>query len=239
MAAITRFPLALKQIDQFGVFTDFTDDQSDISWVDFIADLASGSGLTVGDEVGGVMTMAITDATDNDEMSLYSPNEIFRIAANKPIYATSLVQYTEAATNAANFAGLLLANAPVANTLIDDGGGLRTTGSVFGIFKIDGETVWRCRSGNNGANTTTISTTTAGGSAYQKLEIEIADYTATHCQVTFYCDDKPLIDATGKPIVHTVAYASATEMAVGFVGKNGSTSPETFKCDYIGAWQKR
>lgn len=240
MAAITRFPLALMQADQFGVFEDFAGDQSDISFIDLIADLSAGSGLTVGDEVGGVMTMAITDATDNDEMSLYSANEIFKHADGKPIYAISRVQFSEANTSAANFAGLLLANAPVADTLVDNGGGLRTTGSVFGIYKVDGETVWRCRSGCNGTNTTSVSTKTAGGSAYQVLEIEIADYTSTTAQVTFYCDGVPLLDSTtNKPIVHTVLYASATEMAVGFVGKNGSTTAETFKCDYIGAWQKR
>ncbi len=240
MASILRFPTELLQIDKFGVFSDFMGDQSDTDFIDLITDLSSGSGLVVGDEVGGVMTMSITDATDNDEMSLYSANEVFLHANNKPIYAISRVQYSEGNTNAANFAGLLLANAPVADTLVDNGGGLRTTGSVFGIYKVDGETVWRCRSGCNGTNTTSVSTTTAGGTAYQVLEIEIADYTTLACQVTFRVDGKALLDSTtGKPIVHTVLYASATEMALAFCGKNGSTTAEVFKCDYIGAWQLR
>lgn len=239
MAAILKFPSTLQQIDQFGVFSDFMGDQSDTDFIDLINDLSSGSGLVVGDEVGGVMTMSITDATDNDEMSLYSANEVFKHADNKPIYARGRFQYAEGNTSAANFA-FGLANAPVADTLVDNGGGIRTTGSMFCIYKVDGGTVWKCRSGCNGTNTDSTSTTTAGGSAYQELEIEIADYTSTACQVTFKVDGKRLVDSTtGKDIVHTCLYASATEMALFFAGKNGSTTAEVFKCDYMGAWQKR
>jgi hypothetical protein len=239
MSALTRFPTELRNVDNFGVFSDFVGDQSDTDFIDLITDLSSGSGLVVGDEVGGVMTMSITDATDNDEMSLYSANEIFKHANGKPIYARGRFQYAEGNTSAANFA-FGLANAPVADTLVDNGGGVRTTGSVFAIYKIDGETVWRCRSGCNSTNTTSISTKTAGGSSYQVLEIEILDYTSTACQVCFSVDGVRLIDSTtGKEIVHTVLYASATEMALFFAGKNGSTTAEVFKCDYMGAWQKR
>lgn len=239
MNQLARFPRELLNVDNFGLFSDFTGDQSDTDFIDLITDLSSGSGLVVGDEVGGVMTMSITDATDNDEMSLYSANEIYKHAAGKPIYGRGRFQYSEAATNAANFA-FGFANAPVADTLVDNGGGIRTTGSMFCIYKVDGGTVWKCRSGCNGTNTDSTSTKTAGGAAYQELEIEVLDYTSTACQVVFSVDGKRLIDATsGKEIVHTCLYASATEMALFFAGKNGSTTPEVFKCDYMGGWQKR
>lgn len=236
MSAILRFPYVLQQIDQFGVFDDFGGDQSDIAFIDLVTD---GGTAAVLDSAGGIMSMAVTDATDNDEIGIYSAVEMFKHADNKPILAQCRLQYAEANTDDANVA-FGLANAPVADTLVDNGAGMRTSGSVFAIFKVDGGTVWKCCSQNNSITTVSTSTTTAGGSSYQELRIEILDYTSTLCQVVFSVDGKRLVDSTtGKDIVHTCLYASATEMAVFAQIKNGSTSPETLLVDYIGAWQKR
>ncbi len=235
MSALARFPTELRNIDNYGVFSDFTEDQTDITFIDFVTD---GGSAIVGDAAKGIMTMLVVDSTDNDELSLYSANEVFLHADGKPIYGRALLQFSEANTSAANVA-FGFANAPVADTMVDNGAGMRITGSVFAIYKVDGGTVWKCHSGCNGTNTVSTSTTTAGGTAYQLLEIEILAYTSTLCQVAFSVNGVRLKDSTGKEIVHTVLYASATEMALFATLKNGSTTPETLLIDYMGGWQKR
>jgi len=48
-------------------------------------------------------------------------------------------------------------NAVGANSLIDDGGGPKVSGSTLMIFKVDGGAVWKCASSCNGTSTTSTS----------------------------------------------------------------------------------
>jgi hypothetical protein len=222
----------------FRVEDDFIYDQLDNLWVDTITD--SGT-VSIGDAVGGIVALVPSDGTvaDNDEAYLATPNEVFKLAAGKPIYAEALVQFTEAATNAANVA-FGLADAPGANLLVDNGGGLRASGSVVAIYKIDGGTVWRCVTRNNGVVTDSVSTKTAGGSSYQTLSIEVVDRDPSNCTVVFKVDKQYLLDSTtGLVIRHTIALASATEMAGFLAVKNGGANLETLNCDYISFAQTR
>jgi hypothetical protein len=238
MASLLRFPMELMQIDQYGVFSDFVDAQSDLFFVDTVTD--SGT-VAVADGVRGIMTLDPSDGTvaDNDEAYLASANEIFKVAENKNILGVAYIQFTEANTDDANVA-FGFQNAVGANSILDDGAGLKVSGDTFAIYKVDGGTVWKCVSCVNGTSTVSTSTTTAGGSSYQKLSIEIVNRTSLGCSVIFKCDGLPLKDSTtGLDIVHTALYASATEMEV-FVGvKNGDTNQETLLVDYLGAWQER
>lgn len=238
MANILRFPRELTQIDQFGVFSDFAEDQLDALFVDTITDTGT---VLMGDAAGGVATLTPSDGTvaDNDEAYLASANEVFLVAAGKPIYAAASLKFAEANTDDANIA-FGLQNAVGANSIVDDGAGLKVSGSCIGIFKVDGGTVWKCVSSINGTSTVSTSTATAGGTAFQKLEIEVIDFTGTQMKVVFKLDGIPLKDSTtGLDIVHTIAVASATEMQL-FAGvKNGGANLETLNVDWMGAWQLR
>lgn len=234
---INRFTAPLWNLDTFHIFDDFWQDQSDINWVDTVTDLGS---VAMGDAAGGIVTLTPSDGTvaDNDEAYLASPNELFIFADAQPIYGRARLQFTEANTDDANIV-FGFQNAVGADSLIDNGGGPKVSGSTLAIYKVDGGTVWRCASACNGTSTDTVSTTTAGGSAYQELEIICNDWDGTSMQVTFKVDGNYLKDSNGYVIRHTVAIASATEMAA-FVGvKNGGANNQTLLVDYIYAAQAR
>jgi hypothetical protein len=239
MSALLRFPDVMRQADQFGFFEDFIGDQTDSFLVDTITD--SGS-VTYDDAVGGRASLVPSDGSvgDNDEAYLATPNEVYKLAAGKPMLLRALIQFTEANTSAANIAAGFQ-NAVGANSILDNGAGLKVSGDTIGIYKVDGGTVWKCVSVSNGGTATvSTSTKTAGGSSFQDLQIEVIPYTSALAQVVFSVDGVRLIDATSaKEIVHTVAYASATELQAFLGVKNGSTTLETLVADYFGAWQKR
>lgn len=239
MANILRFPKELEQIEQYGVFSDFCENQDDLVWLDTITD--SGTVL-YGDNAGGKATLTPSDGTisNNDEAYLESANEIFLVDDGKPMYAVAYLQFTEGNTDDVNIA-FGFQNAVGADSIIDDGAGLKVTGDCIAIYKVDGGTVWKCVSCVNAVATVSTSTATAGGASYQKLEIEVVDYTGTHVKVSFRVDGIPLKDSTtGLDIVHTLAVASATEMQL-FAGiKNGAdTTAEALVIDYMGGWQAR
>ena len=175
---------------------------------------------------------------DNDEAYFASPNEVFKLAAGKPLYAKARIQYAEANTDDANiFFGF--ASAVAANLIVDNGAGMRTSGDLVGIYKVDGGTKWICISQVNGTAVTTTSATTAGGSSYQKLRIEVSDHDSSGGYATFKVDNEYLKDTNGNIIRHAVPYASATEMQIAFGVKNGGTNLETLNVDYVAAVQQR
>lgn len=217
---------------------DFCYDQIDTAgFIDTVTDAGT---VTMGDAVGGVAVLYPSDSAvgDNDEAYFACPNEVFKLAAGKPLYAKARLQYAEAATDDANiFFGF--ANAFAADLLRDNGAGMRVTGSIVGIYKVDGGTKWVCISQVNGTAVTTTSATTAGGSSYIKAEVEVVDHDSSGGYATFKINDEYLKDSNGNIIRHAVPYASATEMQVGFGVKNGDTNAETLNVDYVVAVQQR
>jgi hypothetical protein len=237
MANLARFTAPLMDLDTCYIFDDFQNDQTDISFVDTITD--SGSVL-MGDTRKGIAVLTPSDASvgDNDEAYLACPNEVFIFLANKPIFGQCYLQFSEANTDDANVV-FGFQNAVGANSLIDDGGGPKVSGSTLAIYKVDGGTVWKCVSSTNGTSTVSTSTTTAGGSSYQELQIILKHHDSTYMEATFKCDGKWLKDSNDLVIRHLVTIASATEMQV-FVGvKNGGANLETLNVDYIYAHQAR
>lgn len=239
MAAILKRPLELQNVEQqYGVWSDF---ENDVRSTDFTATVTDTGTVAVGDAVNGVVVLTPSDGTvaDNDEAYYTTANEIFLFAAEKPMLGIARIKFVETASGVYNaFVGF--GNAMVANTLIDDGGGMRASGSLAAIYKVDGGTVWRCTTRNNGVVTDTVSTTTAGGSSYQVLEIEVVSFTSTKVKVLFRVDGVPLKDSRGAEIVHEVTVASATEMQFGVGAKLGATTNnDTLSVDYLGAWQTR
>jgi hypothetical protein len=204
--------------------------------------VASDSGtVSVGDAANGILAIVPSDGTvgDNDESYVKSTNELYLVADGKPLVGEARVQFTEANTDDANvFFGF--ANAIAADLLVDNGAGVKTSGSIFGLFKVDGGTVWKCISSISSSQTISTSTKTAGGSSYQTLRVEIQPVSSTVAEVTFYVDEQQLIDSTTlKPIKHVITYTGATEMQVGAGVKNGGTNLETLNVDYIAVEQLR
>jgi len=242
MPKLMDLPVELHNRRWYGVYSDFNHYVS----ADEFTSVATDSGtISVLDGVTGRLTINASDGTvaDNDESYVRSTTEIFLVADNRPLVAEAYLQYTEANTDDANvFFGF--ANNIAANFLVDDGAGLRTTGNYFALFKLDGETTWRVRS-RNGTETETHDTgITAGGASYQRLRIEIDNEGdgGTNVQVKFFIDDLQCTDVSSaprRPIVHTIAIASSTEMQVGCGVKNGGANGEVLVVDYMGGWQYR
>ena len=233
MANICRQPTEWLESDNMYIFDHFAGEP--------LANLLYGTTTTdsgtvaVGSTQGGVVTLTPSDGTvaDNDEAGLFTLNEVFKIAAGKPLCCRALIQFSEANTDDANvFVGF--ASSFGANLLVDDGAGPRTSGNVIGIYKVDGGTVWRCvtRSGSGSNVTDSVSITTAGGSAYQDLQVVISDSgLSTVAQVSFLVNGKELYDSNGNKIIHQFPIASASAMSFGAYIKNGSANLETLNID--------
>lgn len=219
---------------QFELFDDFLWHISPHLWTNLASE---GTVAIDADGVGGVVDLTASN-TDNNEVALVTTNELFLLASDKPVMAECRLKLVEANTDDANVA-FGFADAIGANLLLDDGAGpsITTTGAL--IYKVDGETVWRCYSKNGATTTTTLTTTTAGGSAYQTLAIEIRPVDGTNCEITFYCDGQPLRDSNNRPIKHVVPYASAGEMDFGVYCKTGSANAQAVNVDYIWAAARR
>lgn len=240
MTVLLRLPNEYAQKDQFGVFDDFDWLISPHRWTTTLSD--SGS-VTVANGTGGIAPIVPSDGSvaDNDESYLYTTNKPFKFADGKPIFVAGRFQFTEANTDDANVA-FGLASTIGANNIVDDGAGLLTTFDGFGIYKVDGGTVWKCITSKGTSQTITTSTTTAGGSAYVELIMEFKPITSTYAEVHFFVGDTntALLDTNLKAIVHRFDYSS-TPLAMGLWAgaKNGFTNLETLNCDWMGAWQKR
>lgn len=221
-----------------GFDDDFNHVVTGDTWTTLVADTTPT--VTVGDAAGGIVAL-YTDTTDNNEVALRTTKELFKCATGKNIYAGWYAQYTEANTDDANiFMGFMSALA--ANSLQDNGAGLRASGSIIGFYKVDGGTRWQIafRDGSNlttvdltAANTLTKQAYTAGGASYQLFEIEVDAKSATEHAVAFKIDGVTVYKMSGLSI------ASATEMNFGFYAKTGGSQAETLNIDYAAVYQGR
>lgn len=223
--------------DTFFLFTDWYHFVTADDWTSLVVD--AGTTITIADAVGGRVSLT-TGATDNNEADVRTTAEIFLVADNKPLRFECRSQYTEAATDDANVLHGFM-SALAANALVDDGAGVRTTGNYFVFFKVDGETTWRVRSRNGTETETNDTGITAGGASFQKFRIEIDNEgSGTNVQVKFFIDDIQCNDATtNRPIVHTIAVASSTEMNAGHYVKAGGATSEVLVTDWTYAAQQR
>lgn len=184
---------------------------------------------------GGVVSL-FTDATNNNEASLYSTNKLWTFTNNKPLVGEFQIQFSEANTDDANVA-VGFSSVFGANLLVDDGAGPATTMSGVLIYKVDGGTVWKVLTSISTTQTITTSTATAGGSAYQTLRIEVHPETSTTAVATFFLDGVPLMDAAqtarNMPITHRFTYTGAAAMNAGVYVKAGGANAETLKWDRV------
>lgn len=228
---------ALKLRLTHGIEDDFNHFVTADTWT---VTASNSGGVTVGDAVGGIAALNPDDSTaaDNDEVYLHSTAELFKLVADKPLSFAARIQYTEANTDDANvLVGLM--DAVAADSIQDDGAGPDGTFDGAVIYKVDGGTVWRFMTSNATTQTDSISNTTAGGTAYQTLEIEVRHQDAANCSLIPKVDGVQLQTAAGVNIEHKLAYSGLAEMAVVAGVKNGSTNGELLNVDYISCLQKR
>lgn len=228
---LNRFTAELWDLDTFHVFDDFWMDQTDLTAVDTITDTGT---VAIGDEANGVATLTPSDGTvaDNDEVYLATPNEVFLLATNRELYGKARLQWAETAAGIYNVA-FGFASAVGANLLVDDGGGLRASGCLLAIYKVDGESVWRCVSRNGSTVTVTQSTKAAVGSTWYVLEVIVKDWDGVSVQVSFKVDGEYLRDSYNQVIRHVVALSGATEMQMFAGAKLGAgTNNDATKLDY-------
>ena len=206
-------------------------------WTKLASDV--GSSVAAADSSYVVLT---TGGTDNNEAMVKSTKKNFTIANYRPIVGDFLIQWSEANTDDANvFAGF--SSAAAANLMVDDGAGPATSMSGFGIFKVDGGTVWKVISSISTTQTITTSTATAGGSTAQHLRVECVPVSSTVCEVSFYVDGKPLYDAAqtsrNVPIKHSFTYTGAAAMNAVVYVKAGGSNSEVLNLDYAFVAQTR
>lgn len=238
MANINRFTRPLLDLDTFHVFNDFDKDQADTDAVDTVTDTGT---VAMGDAAAGTVVLTPSDGTvvDNDEAYLATPNEVFIFAAGKSLYGQCRLKFVETAAGIYNVA-FGFQNAVGANSIVDNTGLPKASGSTLAIYKTDGSSVWKVCSACNGTATHTTSTKAAVTATWYVLEIICQDWDGTSMSVTFKVDGELLKDSNGNVIRHTVAIASATEMQM-FVGcKLGAdTNNDATTVDYWYGAQQR
>lgn len=243
MNVLTPSPNLQKLLKDVEIYSDFTTVRNDDEWVDTITD--SGT-VTVSDGVNGVLTLTPSDCTvaDNDEAYVASARELFLYGTNREIYLRAKLRYTEVTATIASIA-FGAQNAVGANSIVDTTGEVKVTGSTLAIYKVDGGDEFKVASASNGTATTTTTNRAAAAATDYDLLIHCRDWDGVSMQVSFYVGAWPaaptiLRDTNNREIYHTVAIASATEMAL-FAGiKLGAiTNNDTLLLDWVYGAQSR
>lgn len=200
---------------------------------------AGGSATaTVGAGLGGLLTLSAVDSVDNREIYVATTASLFSFAANKPFMAEAYIQYAEANTNAANIAFGFMSSVGAAS-IQNDGAGPKSSYSGAVLYKVDGGTQWKTQSSVGTTQTTNQSDTTAGGSSYVRLRVEVVPISSTLAEVTYFVDGVQLKTASGRPgqtkIKDQLTYTGSTNMQLFLCLKNGTTTPESMIVDYVAA----
>lgn len=190
---------------------------------------ASGTIAALSERGGGVSLT--TNAADNAVGSILSDGKYAVLAEAKPIFFKAVVQFAEAASNAANvYVGLT--SSAAAAVLGDNGAGPAADYSGIGFFKADGALNWSIELS---VGTTQITrelnadvsldglVKVAGSSAYQTLEIHVMPKTSAKADVIFYIDGVAVYKATDW------TYTSIAAMGPAAVVKAGTSAAQAMK----------
>lgn len=223
---------AREQTTLFDHFTSYTDAGQ---WTKAVA----GTGTVTHEGDAGRSCMKLFCTAANDAAVLPTTDEIFKFIASKAMAFETRVIFTDVNTDDGHvFFGC--ANAMAATTLADTTGAITATDAI-GIYKLPDTTKWAFHTeintsitGMGSATTGTTSTTTAGGSSFQTLRIEVIPRSSTVFECRPYVDGVQLIDtASGKPIMHTVTLGTATDMDFGILTKSNHANDFSLYCDYL------
>lgn len=218
----------------FTIESDFTHYLSSGDWTSITE---TNSTVAESDAAGGILVLNTVD-TANTAAGVETTCELFKFAADKPMVAEGRIQYTEVNTNQAGIV-FGFADATGVGSVVDGGASVNINSSGCFLYKLTGETVWRFVLENNGTVASGTSDTTAGGSSYQTLRIEITTPDATKVEATAFVDGVQIKDSNGNPIVLSVAHASSTEMNFAFIVKAGDAGAQAALVDYLAAAQIR
>lgn len=222
------------------VFDDFTDYTSAASnGVAGWTTVTGGSGtVSCGDLLGGQINLLPTDSTTNREVYVRSTRQVWKFSSTGSMCCEALLQFSEANTNKANIAFGFMSGVAAAS-MADTTGEPKSSFSGAVIYKVPGGTVWKTCSSLGTTQTVNTSDTTAGGSSFQRLRIEIMPLSSTLAEVTYFVDGVQLKTTGGRPgttqIKDQLTYTGAIAMGLFVMCKNGSTTPESLFVDYIGA----
>lgn len=207
--------------------------------------LPNSGNVKVADGLAGILTLTPSDPNgtpaQSDEAYVYNSVQTFQPSAGYPLYLEALIQYTEANVNQAGIFFGLASGVSAGGLITSEAGGIRSTGTVVGIYKVAGSTVWSVISQNGTNVTTNTSTCPAGLSTYQKLNVEVLDVIAGNATVVFRVDGQLLRDTNNPtlPIKQNLVLTSDLICSLVAGVKNGSSSMETLNIDYMAAVQSR
>lgn len=220
-------------------------------WTSVLTDTGSAT-IGVGSMETGAVELDPSDATvaDNDEAYVYGL-KVANLRSGAGFGAAWCFSYTEANADDANLAFGLCKTAPIANFLLDDGGGVNLIDNNDGFYisKIDGETVWRASSSWSGAT----------GGAYEAVDKSkqssiFAGRQVVAIEVTcrgLYCDvvfktmfvpsggePSPLVYASAAHLIpttikHSFKFSSSTALLPVMAIKNGAANLETCLVDWF------
>jgi len=205
--------------------TVYKKDFSDYDGTNDFAEISDGTpAVAVGDEAGGVLSIACT-ASDNDETYISTAHKIFKFNATDKLFFEARVKLTEANIDDANII-VGLSDTVGADSLLDNGAGPMASydGAVF--FKVDGGTVWQFETSNAGT---------------QKTLADAGDFNDGEWHTLgFLYDPNDGVTANVTPYVNGVAGTAQTLTIAGleemhglFGVKTGDAHAETLKVDYI------
>ncbi len=238
MGPLARRPNFLDMLDTPFVATHFV---NAISTSDWTATLTDTGTIAVGDGSNGIATITPSDGSvaDNDEAYLASAKALWQFGTNRDIYGRCRLSWTETSATIYNV-GFGFMNAVGANTIIDDGGGVKVSGSTLAIYKVDGGAVWKTASACNGVSIVNTSNTPAVGATYYDLEIFCENFDGVTMEASFKVDGQFLKDTNGNIIRHVVPIASSALMQLWVGAKLGAaTNNDTTLVDYLYGSQSR
>lgn len=233
----------LKRANTYSVFDDFDAYVTGSRWTALAADSGASVAMEDYSSTYGFNGSALltTGGTNNNEASIYTTKKNFLLANDKPFEVRCRLQFTEAATNAANvFFGLT--SVPGADLMVDDGAGPATSMSGAGWYKIDSSsnTNWNTITSIGSTQTLTQMTATnsatkaalsAIGGGVVTLGIKGRFISSTQVEVAFMIDT-----AGGSNLVlaskQTFTYTSAAAMGVSIYVKCGTGASQTLRADY-------
>jgi len=224
--------------DSFIGMDDFENYATGGLWTSVVEGSAT---IAVADGDCGIVTMSGIDSTNNRELYLKHTAQMFTFQANKGFSIESYVQFTEGNTSAINFA-FGVANGVTNDMLVDDGGGLKVSGSFACIYKVDGTNYWKTGSSVGTTQNLSTSTKTSTSTGYQVLRIDVMPVSSTIAEITYFVNDQQLLQSGGRPgqnfIKDQLTYTGAAAMQMFFGLKQGSTTAESINIDYA-AWAKK
>lgn len=218
-------------------FNSFTDAQL---WTVAVA----GTGTVAHEGSVGRSTMKLFNTAVNDAAVLATTHEIFKLISGKAMYCATRLIFTDVDTDD----GMVFfgwADALAATTLADTTGAVTATDCIA-IYKLPDTSVWRFHTeingtvtGQNGVGSAdSVSDTTAGGTSFQELSIEVTPRgSVMECRP--FVDGVQLKTSDGVKIKHDLTIGTATDMDFGVMTKSIDAADFNLYVDYAGAKQVR